>query len=399
MLTNNYPKNTNTKKVDIDIDINLEERCKKQKIFKYSDCLEAAKNNDFEEFKKMHSSGYSIEDEECIIQSCIFGNLELLKYILQFPNELPYEYPDLDQICLKHKNIDCWYYLVRNDEYFRSFNSVKDNITILIEYKRTDFLSEMLSVIEELEYDTFKWSNEKGYLDWFISVGDNFIIKDPYNNLLEDAIKDNNLKLIEYLLKRGCEWGEYCLEIACRNNNLEILLFCLNHGCNWSGKELLVTIENNSFECFSYILLNKFNSFEVPVRYCAHYNKSNSFNCSVWYSTQLNSFNSFENAVWNCAHYNNFEFFKFCFENCNDPHTFWKLNFDVDIFIDRIQIEDNSIWRKLIDLNIDLTKYPKLEFKVQLRKNELIKIKDTIYSILIDKLPSDVIKYCIHTYI
>ena len=75
--------------------------------------------------------------------------------------------------------------------------------------------------------------------------------------------------------------------------------------------EISVAIEIKSFECFNYILSNKLNSFDTIVEYCIFYN--------------------------------NLEYFEFCFEKCNDTQAFWNMNFDLDKFIDRIQIDLSSI--------------------------------------------------------
>jgi hypothetical protein len=55
------------------------------------------------------------------------------------------------------------------------------------------------------------------------------------------------------------------------------------------------------------------------------------------------------------------------------------------------------VWRRLF--NLDLSKYPELESKVEDKKKEIEEMKEASKGVLKNILPMDVIKYCIHTYL
>ena len=83
---------------------------------------------------------------------------------------------------------------------------------------------------------------------------------------------------------------------------------------------------------------------------------------------------------------------KYCFNEWSSQQDFLSIS-NFEKIIGQIDLDD-PVWRKLFSL--DLSKYPSLKDRVEKKQEELRKIKDALLSVLIDILPSDIIKYCIY---
>jgi hypothetical protein len=58
---------------------------------------------------------------------------------------------------------------------------------------------------------------------------------------------------------------------------------------------------------------------------------------------------------------------------------------------------DDPVWRRLF--TIDLSKHPELKVKVENKKKEIEDMKQVSKASLENKLPLDVIKFCLHIYL
>ncbi len=86
--------------------------------------------------------------------------------------------------------------------------------------------------------------------------------------------------------------------------------------------------------------------------------------------------------------------FKYCFQIWKSPQEFWNCKFDLSLIIDQIDLDDH-IWRQL--LNLDLTRYPELESKVENKKIEIQEMKNKLLNL--SSIPKDIIKYYVYEYI
>lgn len=89
------------------------------------------------------------------------------------------------------------------------------------------------------------------------------------------------------------------------------------------------------------------------------------------------------------------ECLKQCFLLYENPQTFWNTDFYCSDLVDKIDLDD-KVWRQLFTL--DLQKHPVLQEKVEMTKKEIQETKQIVELSLSNKLPTDVITYCIHPY-
>ena len=153
------------------------------------------------------------------------------------------------------------------------------------------------------------------------------------------AAARNRLDCLKYVHSQGCPWNEWTPLYAGSRGNLDCLRYAIENGCPWNEETPRSVVENGHFECFRY-----------------------------------------------------------CFEKWSDLQTFWNIDFESGLtkIIDQIDLDD-LVWRRLF--NLDLSKYPDLQSKVEAKKKEIETLKSGTKEVLENSLAMDVIKYCIHPFI
>jgi hypothetical protein len=150
------------------------------------------------------------------------------------------------------------------------------------------------------------------------------------------AARIGDLVALKRMHEEGYEWDRITPAYAALNGNLECLKYAHENGCEWNEYTTIFASTNEHLDCF-----------------------------------------------------------KYCFQEWDDPQKFWNLDFNLTKIFDRIDLDDN-VWRRLFDL--DLSKYPELQVKVNEKKKEIEEMKEASKKVLETRLPLDIIKYCIQIY-
>jgi hypothetical protein len=171
------------------------------------------------------------------------------------------------------------------------------------------------------------------------------------------AAKNGHLDCLRYAHENGCEMSHLITVEAAANGHLDCLQYAHSQGCEMSHLITAEAAENGHLDCLQY----------------AHEN-----GCIL--------------GVWSapCAAENgHIECFKYCFQKWWDNQHFWKIEYDLSNIIDKIDLED-PVWSSLFTL--DLTNNPLL-------KNKIVeKLKMLSIEILENKIPKDVLIYCLNPF-
>ena len=180
----------------------------------------------------------------------------------------------------------------------------------------------------------------------------------------EAAALAGDLDELKNMHENGCEWDVWTPAYAAVNGHLDCLRYAHENGCEWDYRTPMHAAKNGHLECLKY----------------AHEN-----GCP--WDGRLTTANADLNGQLEC--------FKCCFEMSKDPQEFWKHEYSLVKIIDKIDLDD-PMWRKLFAL--DLSKHPKIQSKVNAKKQEIEEMKEASKDALQNTLPMDVIKYCLQPY-
>lgn len=180
------------------------------------------------------------------------------------------------------------------------------------------------------------------------------------------AALNGHLECLRYSHENGCRWDEGTPARAALNGHLDCLKYAHQNGCRWNDLTPTFAAKNGHLECLKY----------------AH---ENGCRWDEWTPAR-----AIENGHFEC--------FKYCFERWNDPQEFWNNSFYSLKLVDKIDL-DEPLWRRLFKL--DLSKYTKLQQKVEEKKREITQIQEeclyTLYTRNI--VPKDVVIYCIFPFV
>ena len=102
------------------------------------------------------------------------------------------------------------------------------------------FLNYSLSVDTLFETDSFF------AVSWVISKGL------PNEKFTTNAAGKGNLKLLQYLHRKGCLWDETTCEKAARNGHLDCLKYLHEEGCPWNDRACIWAAKYGHLECLKY---------------------------------------------------------------------------------------------------------------------------------------------------
>ena len=180
----------------------------------------------------------------------------------------------------------------------------------------------------------------------------------------QKSAENGDLECLKYAHDNGYQWNKWTPANAAKNGHLECLKYAHDNGCPWDEYTTsYAALYKGNIECLKY----------------AHEN-----GCPWNFSTMVNAINFY-----------NVEGFKYFFQNWNNPQEIWNLDFYLHKVIDKIDLDD-KVWRKLF--NLDLSKYPDLQIKIENKKKEIEDMKKITIEELNNILPLDIIKYCIYSY-
>ena len=214
---------------------------------------------------------------------------------------------------------------------------------------------------KEGNYSELKRLHENGY-PWDSST--------PAN-----AAINGHLECLKYAHENGCPWDNYTPSNAAKNGHLECLKYAHENGCRWTGLTPANAAKKGHLDCLKY----------------AH---ENGCKWDIYTPTSA-------------LIYRQLECFKYCFEKWGNSQEVLDLEFYelqdatkdyLEDYLNNIIIDlDDPVWRSLLNDKIVLSKYPELQQKVNNKKEELQKIKEESMKVLINHLPKDIIKYCLHS--
>ncbi len=181
------------------------------------------------------------------------------------------------------------------------------------------------------------------------------------------AASNGHLDCLQYAYENGCPWDEHTTYYAASYGRLDCLRYAHENGCPWWDEEItLVAAKNGHLDCLRYLHENGCPLDEKTAYYAAR-NGHGHFQC-----------------------------FKYCFQTWNDdPQTFWNTEYDLIKIIHQIDLDD-PVWRRLFTIN--LSKNPRLQDKVEMKKKEIETLKMLSIELLENKIPKDVLKYCLYSY-
>ena len=190
------------------------------------------------------------------------------------------------------------------------------------------------------------------------------------------AAKNGNLKLLEYLYKSGYEWQDETVDIAATYGHLDCIKFAIENGCDWNENAILSAVEEDRIEVFKYLhSLNHFPIDDEIINACIEYWDS------LPYTVDSKS-----------------ECFNYCFQHIFQPQTFWNIQFESRLIVDRINF-DEPLWRNFLYSDINLSKHKGLRSKRNKKRKEIEDTKAKCKQTLENVLPMDIIQYCIYNYI
>ena len=178
-----------------------------------------------------------------------------------------------------------------------------------------------------------------------------------------EAAKAGDLNELKNMHENGCEWDILTPAWAASNGHLECLKYAHENGCPWDNYTTENAAFNGHLECLKY----------------AHENGCPWDRMTPYYA----------------AKYGHLECFKYCFEEWNNPQEFWNHDYNLTQIIYKIDL-DHPVWRRLF--NLDLSNNYALKEYVEDKKKEIEEIKEASKDALQNRLPMDVIKYCLQPF-
>ncbi len=207
-----------------------------------------------------------------------------------------------------------------------------------------------------------------------------------------DAASNGHLDCLQYAHENGCPWDITATELAAENGHLDCLRYLHENGCEWDEKTPELVVRRVGYlDCLRYLHENGCPWDKRVSEYAALYGHLDCLQYAIENGCEWDS-STAENAAYN----GHIECFKYCFQNWNnDPQNFWNIKYDLSNIIDQIDLDD-PLWRRLFTIN--LTSYPQLQDKVEMKKKELETLKMLSIELLENKIPKDVLKHCINPY-
>jgi hypothetical protein len=188
------------------------------------------------------------------------------------------------------------------------------------------------------------------------------------NDTLEACVRHGHLACLQYLHNSGCNLNDNLPFIAASGGNIECLKYLHQNGCKLSESVYTASLKVGNIECFTYV-----------------YEK----NGCVLTNT----------AILNTIKYGRSWAFSYIVSNCKNPQECFdlirthKLNHSI---LSGIDIDD-PIWRRCFPL--DLSSQPAFQQMIDNKKHDIHKRQEECRNTLIDKVETDVIRYCIYGYI
>ena len=236
-------------------------------------------------------------------------------------------------------------------------------------------------------------------------------------NTTHIASEYGHIECLRYLRENGCEWDMLAFAIASINGHLECIKYCFENGLInlclpvdaakrgrldiikyahskryfLGGIAISYTALYGYLECLKYMFENGGKWDKYTPQFAAKGGHLDCLSFSIENGCEWD-----ESTIKVAAKYGHLECFKYCFQHWSNPQSFWEIKFNLSNLIDKIDLDD-IWWRKNI-FHLNLSVHPTLESKVEDKKKEIEGMKQASKDVLQNKLPLDVIKYCLQPY-
>ena len=188
------------------------------------------------------------------------------------------------------------------------------------------------------------------------------------NDTLEACVRHGHLACLQYLHKSGCNLNANLPSIAASSGNIECLQYLHQNGCELSENVYTTSLKIGNIECFIYAHKNGCTLTSTTLRNILKYGRPWAFQYifSNWKSSAQ--------LMFDLIH----------------PHT---LNHSI---LSGIDIDD-PVWRRCFPL--DLSSQPAFQQIIHNKKQDIYNRQEECRNALLNKVETDVIRYCIYGYI
>jgi hypothetical protein len=209
------------------------------------------------------------------------------------------------------------------------------------------------------------------------------------------AAQGGHLECLQYAYENGCEWNWNTTLEAALNGHLECLQYAHSHGCYWDDECIpAYAAQNGHLDCLRYSIENGCRTDEYITTYAAQNGHLDCLEYAIENGCYLDA-NAPDQAALN-GHIDCFIYCMKVWQSTDQPETFWNYRFNLKHIINKINLDD-KMWRDSL-FDIDLTIYPSLKHKVEMKKQEIEDLKVASKDILQNKISLDIIKFILQPY-
>ena len=256
----------------------------------------------------------------------------------------------------------------------------------------------------------------------------------PFDFICHHAAQYGHLHIIKYLHEQGCPWGtETCIQAA-KNGHLSCLQYAVDNGCPVNEDACFEAAANGHLDCLQYAVEN---GCPVNEDACFATAAHGHLDClqylvqmgiplhrQITYETSFNGHlgclqyaiehgcEIHEDSIYVAAWQNHMDCFSYLYKilvSSKRDQEFWSNPFGKlfnhppvpydysDSFIEQFHLDDH-MWRLGL-FTTDLSGHPKLQTRVDAKKQELLEIKVGIIQALSDSCTKDVMEHVICPYV
>jgi len=255
----------------------------------------------------------------------------------------------------------------------------------------------MSSIIQPFKYESCKEASGMGDLEELKRMHLAGCPWDQYTT--EYAARNGHLDCLQYAHSEGCEWKIMTSQCAAFYGHLTCLQYAIENGCQIEMEDLLIgyipafAAAGGHLDCLQYAHSKGIRWDKKTVEWAATGDHVECLRYAIENGCPWD-----DDSPKTAAKNGRFECFTYLFSQHPNPQEFWNIPFNLTKIIDRIDLDD-PIWRRCF--NIDLSVHHELQAKVNVKKREIAQIQQECLDILytLDKVPKDVVIYCIFPFV
>jgi len=209
------------------------------------------------------------------------------------------------------------------------------------------------------------------------------------------AAHNGHLDCVQYLHVHGCPWNKEATCRASQNGHLDCLRYLHDNGCPWDHWATTFAAANGHLDCLQYLFTNGSEVNNVAAYRAAACNHLHCLRYLVENGCDLSELTSYTTAL--TAQFGQFDSLRYLIEN-GFPYVLPHILADLNRHAKRLDFEEHSWLRGFLFPHIEIMPQP-LKDICQARHAQVELEKQALISELSDKLPLDVVKHCLHTFI